>query len=37
MVRALYGVEAIGVQAATSPQDSPTGVVLPFAKAALTH
>jgi len=37
IVRALYGVEAIGVQATASVHDSPKGVVLPFAKAALAH
>ena len=37
IVCALYGVEALGVQPASSPHDSQMGVVLPFAKAALAH
>jgi phosphonate transport system ATP-binding protein len=37
IVRALYGVEALGVQAAARPLESQTGVVLPFAKVALAH
>jgi hypothetical protein len=37
MVGALYGVEALGVQATASPQDGETRVVLPFARTALAH
>jgi ABC-type phosphate/phosphonate transport system ATPase subunit len=37
IVCALYGVEALGVQPASSPHESQMGVVLPFAKAALAH
>ena len=37
LVSELYGIEALGVQAASTPHDGPLGVVLPFAKAALAH
>ena len=37
LVSELYGIEALGVQAASTPHDGPLGVVLPFAKVALAH
>jgi phosphonate transport system ATP-binding protein len=37
LVSELYGIEALGVQAASTPHDGQLGVVLPFAKVALAH
>ena len=37
LVSELYGIEALGVQATSTPHDGQTGVVLPFAKVALAH